>query len=344
VSAALSNSEDRPGASSSAKATADLKAGKRVGHRVTPDEILDHFEKVIVGKREKLKLVLAAFLADGHVLIEDVPGVAKTLLARTLAKSFKLHFSRVQMTPDLLPADLTGTSIWDEKKQEFVFRPGPIFTQVLLADELNRATPRTQSGLLEAMEEHTVSADGKRYALPRPFFVIATQNPVEQSGVFPLPEAQLDRFLIQIRMGYPDLAEEVRIVEAQSQRHPIGSIEPILEAEALLAMRERAAAVHVDGSVAEYMVRVVRATRARIDVALGVSPRASIGLHHLSRALAYVEGAKFVVPDHVKRVAPAVLRHRLVLTPQARLGGANPVQVIEEILETVEAPIYGGTA
>ncbi len=309
---------------------------------VSPAEILDHLEQVIVGKRERLKLVLAAFLAGGHVLIEDVPGVAKTLLARTLAKSFKLHFSRVQMTPDLLPADLTGTSIWDEKKGEFVFRPGPIFTQVLLADELNRATPRTQSGLLEAMEEHTVTADGKRYALPKPFFVIATQNPVEQSGVFPLPEAQLDRFLIQIRMGYPDLDEEVRVVEAQSKGHPIGSVEPILEVEGLLAMREQAMNIHVDSSVTDYMVRVVRATRSRIDVALGVSPRASIGLHHLARALAYVEGEAFVKPDHVKRVAPSVLRHRMVLTPQARLAGANPIAIIDEILDTVEVPIHAG--
>jgi MoxR-like ATPase len=320
-----------------------VKPRKATRH-VAPQQVLDHLEQVIVGKRERLTLVLAAFLAGGHVLIEDVPGVAKTLLARTLAKSFKLHFSRVQMTPDLLPADLTGTSIWDEKKSEFIFRPGPIFTQVLLADELNRATPRTQSGLLEAMEEHTVTADGKRYALPKPFFVIATQNPVEQSGVFPLPEAQLDRFLIQIRMGYPDLEEEVRVVEAQSKGHPITSVEPILEAEGLLAMREQAMNIHVDPSVTDYMVRVVRATRTRIDVALGVSPRASIGLHHLARALAYIEGEAFVRPDHVKRVAPSVLRHRMVLTPQARLAGANPIAIIDEILDAVEVPIHAGLA
>ena len=311
---------------------------------ISPYAILDQFEQVIVGKREPLTLILAAMIADGHVLIEDVPGVAKTIAARTLAKSFDLRFGRVQMTPDLLPADLTGASVWDEKKQEFVFRPGPIFTNVLLADELNRATPRTQSGLLEAMEEHMVTADGRRYALPRPFFVIATQNPIEQSGVFPLPEAQLDRFLIQIRMGYPSLAEEISIVQAQSESHPIDQIKPIASGQDLLRMRAGAGAIHADPSILDYIVRIVRATRERDDVALGVSPRASIGLHHLSRALAYIESESFVRPDHVKRVVPAALRHRLTLTPQARLGGADPDDVIEEILNRTEVPIYVGAA
>lgn len=311
---------------------------------VTPQAILDHFERVIVGKRDALTMVLAAFLADGHVLIEDVPGVAKTLLARTFARSFKLHFSRVQLTPDLLPADLTGTSVWDESKKEFVFRPGPIFGQVLLADELNRATPRTQSGLLEAMEERTVTADGRRYALPKPFFVIATQNPIEQSGVFPLPEAQLDRFLIQIRMGYPGLEEEKAVVMAQSKGHPIDQVQPILDAEGLLAMRAAVGEVHVDDSIIDYMVRLARASRVRTDLLLGVSPRASIGLHHLARAMAFINGDKFVTPDHVKRIAPAVMRHRLILTPQAKLGGAMPLRIVEEILEKTEVPIYAGPA
>lgn len=312
--------------------------------RISPHGLLNHFEKVIIGKREPLTLLLAALIADGHVLIEDVPGVAKTLAARTLAKSFALDFSRVQMTPDLLPADLTGTSVWDEQKREFIFRPGPIFAQVLLVDELNRATPRTQSGLLEAMEERAVSADGNRYELPSPFFVIATQNPVEQSGVFPLPEAQLDRFLIQIRMGYPTLEEETAIVAAQSKTHPIDELESVVSAEALMSFRSAAAAIHVDPSVLDYIVRITRATRGRVEVALGVSPRASIGLHHIARALAFIEGEGFVRPDHVKRAAPAVLRHRLILTPQARLGGTEPDDVIAAILDTIEAPIYDGLA
>ena len=313
-------------------------------NRASPARLLDYFERVIIGKRGPLELMLAAMIADGHVLIEDVPGVAKTIAARTLARSFDLRFSRIQLTPDLLPADLTGTSVWDEKQREFVFRPGPIFTQVLLTDELNRATPRTQSGLLEGMEERAVTADGRRYALPKPFFVIATQNPIEQSGVFPLPEAQLDRFLIQIKMGYPTQEEEVAIVAAQSSGHPIDRIEPVQTAEDLAEMRRAAAAIHVDPSVLDYMVRIVRATRERSDVALGVSPRGSIGLHRIARAMALIQGDSFVLPDHVKRVVPAVLRHRLLLTPQAKLGGADPDDVIASILESVEVPIHVGVS
>lgn len=308
----------------------------------SPQALLDRLEQVIVGKREALTLVLAAMVADGHVLIQDVPGVAKTLAARAIARSFALRFGRIQMTPDLLPADLTGTSVWDETKKDFVFRPGPVFTHVLLVDELNRATPRTQSGLLEGMEERAVTVDGKRYQLPRPFFVIATQNPIEQSGVFPLPEAQLDRFLIQIQMGYPTLDEEIAIVAAQSKTHPIDAIEPLMTGNDLLEMRAAATSVYVDPSVLDYMVRLVHATRSRSDVALGVSPRASIGLHHLSRALALIEGEPFVRPDHVKRVAPAVLRHRVILTPQARLGGAEAEDVVASILDSVEVPIHAG--
>ncbi len=311
---------------------------------VSPKTLLDYFERVIVGKREPLTMMLAALIADGHVLIEDVPGVAKTIAARTLARSFDLSFARVQMTPDLLPADLTGTSVWDEQKRDFIFRPGPIFAQVLLADELNRATPRTQSGLLEAMEERAVSAEGRRHPLPDPFFVIATQNPIEQFGVFPLPEAQIDRFLIQISMGYPSLEEEIAVVEAQSKSHPLESIGPILSVEGLVRLREEATAIHVAPSVLDYMVRIVRATRQRQEAALGASPRASLALHRLSRALALMNGENFVRPDHVKRAAPAVLRHRLILNPQARLSGLKSDDVIAKILESVEAPIYNGNS
>lgn len=312
--------------------------------RLSPHAVLRHLEQVIVGKREPLTFMLAALIADGHVLIEDVPGVAKTLAARTLAKSFSLSFSRIQMTPDLLPADLTGSSVWDEQKREFVFRPGPIFAQVLLVDELNRATPRTQSGLLEAMEERSVSADGRRYEVPSPFFVIATQNPIEQSGVFPLPEAQLDRFLVQIRMGYPSLEDEVAVVSAQKKSHPIESLQAVVDSETLREFRATASAIYVDPSVMDYLVRIVRATRSRVEIALGASPRASIGLHHLSRALAFIDGEAFVRPDHVKRAAPAVLRHRLILTPQARLGGTQVDEVIQTILDSIEVPIYAGVS
>ena len=307
---------------------------------IRPSDVLDRMEQVIIGKRSAMELVLAAMLADGHVLIEDVPGTAKTLLARTLARAFRLDFGRVQMTPDLLPADLTGTGVWDERRREFVFQSGPIFTQILLVDELNRATPRTQAGLLEAMEEHAVSADGARHPLPKPFFVIATQNPLEQQGVFPLPEAQIDRFLIQIPMGYPEKDQEIRIVEAQQQNHPLDQLEPVATQEDFDAMRHAVGEIHTDTSVMEYIVRLARATRKRDDLLLGASPRASLGLHHLSRALAYIAGSRFVLPDHVKRAAAAVLRHRLMLTPQSRLSGTEPDQVVAAILDEVKVPIF----
>ncbi len=304
--------------------------------------IIEQMEKVIIGKRETLELVLAAMLADGHVLIEDVPGVAKTLLARTLAKVFQLDFSRVQLTPDLLPADLTGTGIWDERERAFTFQPGPIFSQILLADELNRATPRTQAGLLEAMEERAVTEGGRRHPLPNPFFVIATQNPIEQQGVFPLPEAQLDRFLVQLAIGYPTPEDELAIMTAQARRHPIEDLEPIASAQDWAELREAAAGLHVDPAVMEYIVRLVGATRRREDLLLGASPRASIGIHRLARALALVQGESCVLPDHVKQAAPAVLRHRIMLTPQARLAGQNPDEIVANVLGRVEVPIYTG--
>jgi MoxR-like ATPase len=307
---------------------------------VPPSQLLEHLERVVVGKRPTLVLMLAALLADGHVLIEDVPGLAKTLAARALARILSLRFARAQMTPDLLPADLTGTSIWDEQKKEFVFRPGPIFTQVLLVDELNRATPRTQAGLLEAMEERTVSAEGKRHDLPQPFFVIATQNPIEQFGVFPLPEAQLDRFLIHLGMGYPTEEEERAIVHAQRLAHPLESLEPLLDAAGLARLREAARVVHVSEPVLDYIVKITRSTRGRDQIALGASPRASIAMHRMGRALALIEGEQFVRPDHVKRVAPAVLRHRIILTPQARLAGASADEIIRRLLDSIEAPVY----
>ncbi|MCE5227970.1 MoxR family ATPase [bacterium] len=307
---------------------------------IQPQNVIDHMERVIVGKRPVLELVLASMLAEGHVLIEDVPGVAKTLLARTLARTFNLEFSRVQLTPDLLPADLTGTGIWDETERQFRFQPGPVFCQILLADELNRATPRTQAGLLEAMEERAVTEGGNRHPLPQPFFVLATQNPIEQQGVFPLPEAQIDRFLVQISMGYPEAEDELAIVEAQAHSHPIDQLTAVAGIEEFNTMREASLRVHIDPAVGEYIVRLVRATRERDELLLGASPRASIGLHRLARTLAYVQENEYVLPDHVKLAAPAVLRHRLMLTPQSRLAGLKPDQIIDSILDRVEVPIY----
>lgn len=332
-----------------------LRAGKRFAQKgiIAPmsetstnsstqvSKIIDRLEEVVIGKRDVLELIFAALIADGHVLIEDVPGLAKTIAARALAKSIALEFGRVQMTPDLLPADLTGTGIWDEHEREFAFRKGPIFANVLLADELNRATPRTQAGLLEAMEERHVTADGVRHKLPAPFFVMATQNPIEQFGVFPLPEAQLDRFLVQVSMGYPAAAEdEVAILKAQAIRHPIDDLESSMTADELLELRKEAREIHVSDPVMNYIVELVRATRNREEVSVGASPRASIALHRMARAIALIQGESFVRPDHVKQAAPAVLRHRIILTPQSRLAGATRDEIIAIILSIVDAPVY----
>lgn len=306
---------------------------------LNPQVLIENMEQVIIGKRPVLELVVAALLAGGHVLLEDVPGVAKTLLARTLARSLELKFARVQLTPDLLPADLTGTAVWDDHERRFSFQPGPIFAQLLLADELNRATPRTQAGLLEAMEERHVTVEGQAHALPTPFFVIATQNPIEQQGVFPLPEAQIDRFLVQLSMGYPDFYEELAIVRAQEQGHPLDGLKAVAKAEDLQGAQKALRRVHTDPAVLEYIVQLVRATREHEQIVLGASPRAALGLHHLARALAWMRGATYIRPDDVQRAAVPVLRHRLVLTPQARLAGQAPEQILSGVLREIPAPI-----
>jgi len=308
----------------------------------SPSEIeglIRNMEQVIFGKTEAIRQVTATLLAGGHVLIEDVPGVGKTYLARSLALSVTGDFKRIQFTPDLLPTDVTGVSIYNQKTKGFEFREGPVFTNVLLADELNRATPRTQSALLECMEERQVSSDGITHKLPQPFFVIATQNPIEQQGVYHLPEAQLDRFLIQISIGYPKHFTEMDIVNAQRKRHPIEDIEPVLEISQILEMQERVREVYVDEALRDYIVKIVEQTRSHPQLLLGGSPRASLALFRMGQAMAYLSGGDFVLPDVIKSLAGPVLRHRLILQPQARLGGVTPDQIIQDIIDKTSVPV-----
>jgi MoxR-like ATPase len=300
--------------------------------------LVANIETVLIGKRREIQLALVAFLAEGHVLLEDVPGVAKTMLARALAQSVGCTFKRIQCTPDLLPGDITGASVFNPKTAEFEFRPGPLFAQFVLADEINRATPRAQSALLEAMAERQVTADGANYELRRPFFLIATQNPVDHEGTYPLPEAQLDRFLMRMSLGYPGLEEEDRMLERFQLRHPIDAIQPVATAEEILSAQDAVRAVHVDARVREYVARVVRATREHESVRLGGSPRASLALFRAAQALASVQGYDYVLPDDVKEVAPLVLGHRLVLRPESRLRKATSAAVVGQVLDQVPVP------
>lgn len=304
------------------------------------DRIEDNLSRVLLGKADTIREVLAALVAGGHVLVEDVPGVGKTSLARALAASLDATFRRIQFTPDLLPADLTGTSVPEGREGALVFRPGPVFTQVLLADELNRATPRTQSALLECMEERTTTVEGATRALDPFFFVIATQNPVEQHGVYPLPEAQLDRFMIRVSLGYPTAAEEARLIEDRRGADPLDSLKPVgSPAQVLEARSQLGESIAVAQDVTEYAVKIVGETRRHKDVVLGGSPRASLALVRMSRALAWLSGRPYATPDDVKRLVPTVLRHRVLLRPQARLAGRTPDLVLREILDRVEAPV-----
>jgi MoxR-like ATPase len=306
------------------------------------NKIIDNVERVVIGKREKIRLAVVAFFSEGHVLLEDVPGVAKTMLARALAQSVGCSFKRVQGTPDLLPNDVTGASIFNPKTTEFEFRPGPLFAQVVLADEINRTTPRTQSALLEAMGERQVTVDGAKYELPRPFLVIATQNPVDHEGTFPLPEAQLDRFLIRLSLGYPNLEEEGRMLERLQREHPIESLAPVVSAEDVVACQRAVREVHLDAKVRDYVLLLVHATRDHHAIVLGGSPRASMALFRASQALATMQGYDFVLPDHVKEVAPAVLTHRLIVRPENRLRKVSASVVLQEILSQVPVPTLPG--
>jgi MoxR-like ATPase len=317
------------------------KDTRRPDVAATAQKILANIEKVIIGKRPQITLALVAYLCEGHILLEDVPGVAKTMLARAVARSIGCTFKRIQCTPDLLPTDVTGVSIFNQKTAEFEFRPGPIFAQTVLADEINRATPRTQSALLEAMAERRVTVDGQGYALKPPFLVIATQNPIDHEGTFPLPEAQLDRFLIRLSLGYPSMDEESRMLQRLQHGHPIDDLAPVASAAEVAACQEAVRDIHVDDKVRKYLLEIVQATREHDDVHLGGSPRASIALFRTAQALAAVNGRAFVLPDDVKRMMMPVLGHRLILRPESRLRKVTPASVINAILGEVSVPVPG---
>ena len=301
-------------------------------------KIVDNVSKVIVGKNSVIEQALAAIIAQGHLLIEDVPGVGKTMLAKSISISMGCSFKRIQFTPDLLPSDIVGVSIYNQSTGEFQFRPGPVMAQVVLVDEINRATPKTQSALLEAMEELQVTVDGVSRLLERPFVVMATQNPIEYEGTFPLPEAQLDRFLLRISLGYPNFAEELSVIEQQEQTHPIDDLKAVTNPEEVISLQDAAKNIYVDGTVREYIVGLIEATRNHEDVYLGASPRASLGMFRVVRAMALLQDRDYVIPDDVKDLANAVLGHRLILAPSARMRGLQTRQVIDGLLETVPIP------
>jgi MoxR-like ATPase len=304
------------------------------------ENIINNLEHVIVGKTQAVEMVVIGLLCQGHILIEDVPGVGKTMLARSLAKSLDCMFNRIQFTPDMLPSDVTGVSIFNQQKREFEFRAGPIMGQIILADEVNRATPKTQAALLEAMEEHQVTVDGITHPLPKPFMVLATQNPIEYEGTFPLPEAQLDRFLLRVRMGYPTPSEEIRVLNGQQLRHPIEALKPVVKVKELLNAIESIRKIYVSPAIERYIVDLVGRTRQSGDVYLGASPRGSLALFRAGQARAALQGRDFVLPDDIKALAIPVLGHRIIVSPAARLRELSADRIVQEVV--YNAPIPGG--
>ncbi|HEX4145011.1 MAG TPA: MoxR family ATPase [Pirellulales bacterium] len=305
----------------------------------TAKKIIANVETVVVGKRQQIILSLAAWFSEGHILLEDVPGVAKTVLARALAASVGCGFKRIQCTPDLLPTDVTGASVFNPKTTEFEFRPGPIFAQIVLADEINRATPRTQAALLEAMAESRVTVDGTTYTLKPPFLVIGTQNPIDHEGTFPLPEAQLDRFLMRFSLGYPTFEQELKMLEVLEVDRPLAKLSVVVSADDLVACQQAVRAVHVDDKIRRYLMEIIHKTREHEQLSLGASPRASLALFRAAQAMAAILGRDFVQPDDLKRVAPHVLGHRLIVRPEARLRQVTAAGVLEEVLGEVRVPV-----
>lgn len=301
-------------------------------------QVIANVDRVILGKHQEVRLAFTALLCQGHILIEDVPGVGKTVLAKSIAKSIGGSFRRIQFTPDLLPSDVTGVSVFNQKTREFEFRPGPVMAQIVLTDEINRATPKTQSALLECMEEHQVTVDGVTYALPQPFLVMATQNPIEYEGTFPLPEAQLDRFLMRINLGYPSPEDEIAILNSQRETHPLERIEQVIAIEQLLGMQEEIKKIHVDDLIKEYIVTLVTATRKHPDVYLGASPRGALALFRTGRAWAALEGRDYVIPDDIKLLAQPTLAHRVIISPAARIKNVDARAVVDEILHSTPVP------
>ena len=304
------------------------------------NKLLINLEKVIIGKRQTIETIVVGLLCQGHVLIEDVPGVGKTVLARSLAKSLGCSFNRLQFTPDMLPSDVTGVSIFNQSKREFEFRPGPVFAQIVLVDEINRATPKTQAALLESMEEKQVTVDGITHPLPNPFMVLATQNPIEYEGTFPLPEAQLDRFLLRVRLGYPNQKDEIEILDRQQLQHPIESLEAVVSVEELRDAMKAIKKIYVSKPIKRYLVDLVNHTRQSSDVYLGASPRGSLALFRTGQAVAALAGRDFVLPDDIKSLAVPVLAHRVIVGPAARLRELSAEKIVEEILEKL--PVPGG--
>jgi MoxR-like ATPase len=302
------------------------------------ERVLENLEKVVVGKRQSLELIVIGLLCQGHVLIEDVPGVGKTMMARSLARSLDCTFNRLQFTPDMLPSDVTGVSIFNQQKREFEFRPGPVIGQVILADEINRATPKTQASLLEAMEERTVTVDGVTHVLPKPFMVLATQNPIEYEGTFPLPEAQLDRFLLRVRMGYPSVPDEIRILEEQQLAHPIEALTAVVKAKDVLSAIEDVKKVYVSTAIKRYIVDLTNRTRQSDDVYLGASPRGSLALFRTGQARAALLGRDYVLPDDIQAMAVPVLGHRIIVGPAARLREVSADRIVREIIENLAVP------